>query len=56
MEQRPEEEIPKDGQSPIAETLDKMCEEMKNLLASAERLLQPDADDPVPEASDVEGA
>lgn len=40
---------------PIAEILDKICEEMNNLLASAETLLTPDPDDdPLPEAPEVE--
>lgn len=48
MEELPEEEIPEDSASPI-EILDKVCEEMKNLLASAETLLQLEPDESIPE-------
>lgn len=51
----PEEEISVDLPSPM-EALDKICEEMKSLLASAETLLQPEADESIPEAPDVEQA
>ena len=43
------------GESPM-EVLDKICEEMKNLLAAAEALLRPDEDDSMLEGREVEEA
>jgi hypothetical protein len=45
MEEPPEEKKPGDGESPLSETLDEICEKMKDLLTAAETLLQSDADD-----------
>lgn len=56
MEDPPEEEMSGDRESPM-EILDKICEEMKNLLTSAETLLQPELGESLPaEVPEVEQA
>jgi hypothetical protein len=38
------------------EILDEVCEQMKDLLTSAETLLQPEPDETIPDAPDIEEA
>lgn len=55
MEDPPEQEMSAGGESPL-EIIDKICEEMKSLLTAAETLLQPDQDNSILEAPEVEEA
>lgn len=54
MNEPRDEEMAEEGESPL-EILDKICEEMKNLLTSAETLMQLEPDESVPDASTLDG-
>jgi len=56
MDERPKEEADGVGEESPLEILDKVCEQMKDLLTSAETLLQPEAEESVPDVPDVEQA